>query len=638
MAGDAMSCPPADTESARGHETFTERASAFWLAANTALGRGLTSREAHATWERFGVGERPNRFPNVQTLLRTGHLRALAAVGRETVYVHRDAAPEHQVVGIQPSERVLGLLIGEVASRGAPVPTAVVTLAVTADGAGLSPSRIALILEQLAQDSPVEFRNERWSVTTIPVYLVGGKRRKHWWAARADDPAPPPAIAQVASYRQAVIDTVERARLALGVPPTRAEWELFVATLDPTRDDAARLIGEDTGFNRFRVATLKNMSAAHRARVDVQGLAHVTSAQAFATSADWRFGLPGGGLAITPGIRALEALGVLRPELEIAGLHTLADVLAERRGLTGSATFAEDGALQRVRDMREKLLAQALVDVMPLDAWPAALTGAARHVAVLDQWLASAPRTYYQRYRFGNRFTEGPAASIRALSEWLALHGDGMCCSIDSEAGRLRTAPTDGGADMALLRAIYDLRFAGDLRSPDLPWVFRHTRRAVAPVANGETATTRRQIGRDQAYVRDRVDAWGVVFADAGADSAWLLVAEARRLLGHVLRDATFVRAVQDGLSARSSDLRQALVVARGLLGDAPDDAELDAARTTADARALLLSCLLAAPADPRSALRRLGAAWRGRAPLVALVSHAWERVRSEEPLHVIEN
>ena len=97
------------------------------------------------------------------------------------------------------------------------------------------------------------------------------------------------------------------------------------------------------------------------------------------------------------------------------------------------------------------------------------------------------------------------------------LTNPGVSSMVDADEScfdlRCKRAPYHGVANSTLLTAIYETRFAGDLRRPSLSWVFRHARKAHNP---GHVAPTPGK-GRRLDTHRDCVDAWTTAVSDAGA-------------------------------------------------------------------------------------------------------------------------
>lgn len=124
----------------------------------------------------------------------------------------------------------------------------------------------------------------------------------------------------------------------------------------------------------------------------------------------------------------------------------------------------------------------------------------------------------------------------------------------------------------------------------------------------------------------DRVEAIDAVYELVTAPRARSLVSDARRLLGHVLRDADLLRDLLDELHGRMGFPRGALIVGLGMLGETvefqravPDGADHDAA--AAWALAVVLSDWKAAEGVLAASVRK------GTGPARRVVETALRRV-----------
>ncbi|MEO7965915.1 MAG: hypothetical protein ABIT38_18550, partial [Gemmatimonadaceae bacterium] len=452
--------------------------------------------------------------------------------------------------------------------------------------------------------------NARWAWSLATLAADGSAR------PCADD-------AVVYSHAHAVVATVEAARLALGSPPSRLEWKLYVEQHNGS-DAAARSIGRRTQFDAFRGALLSNKPGRRPGKARY-GLSRFESPFATAGLADCRFGLERdpatqavaqarlGSLDAGPAVHVLDALAVPRLD-QIVSLHALREWCADEARRLGSAFAASQQTVDAIIAAPEALVVSTVVAVLPLAEWPAALDTAAAHTEVIAEWLARSPRGTNVTSRYQAECVAAPRRALATMRDWFALRrempneGDavGVTCAPEPSLAR---APWSGAADGALMQAMYDARFDGDYRRPVIPWVFRHARPAFDEDRGATSLTPGR--GTQRRASRDRVDAWMAVFADAGAHTAWAMLTDAERLIGGLLRDADFLHQLRQQAPTGARESHRQLIVARGLLGSGPTTEETESATSSADARAILLATLLGDPTRIRQSVRAILAVWK---------------------------
>ncbi len=645
--------------------TVLARIEAFWLRAGVSLGRGLTSTEARGHWELFEDALVPANFStHVASLAHEGRLVVVGRFGKQAVYASPRAPADVQRRGIYPDDVVREVLIACVQADGGPVPTSAVLAAVHSRAPAIEKTCATNQLWALEGGGPISIDRRPHQVVAQRINLPGGATRWEWSlrAMGANDTVPSERSGATLSYRQAVISTVEAARAALDAPPTRLEWQLYVEQA-LAHDPVAATISARTGYGGFRCALMSNRSDADRAARRYTGLSRFESPFASKRLVDPRFGLSRDRYAsrdaavhepsatetqagaIPDGVLLLEGLAATRVDREMLALSALDDWwLGEARHL-GAGDAATERCIRELMAARHALVLTTMTEILPPRRWAAAMDAADAHVSVLQRWLAGSPRIHGLKARYLAECVTEPLRALAAVRAWLAgpaASTGSLSPEVDADDSltvlALMRAPNHGGANSTLLKAIYEARFAGDLRRPSLSWVFRHARQALNPDHFAPIPGK----GRKRNIHRDRVDAWIMAVSDAGAHTAWVLLSDADRLVGGLLRDAEFLTRLQARLPSAAHELRRTLQVARGLLGNPPSDAEVSAAASVSDGRAMLLASLLANPSGIGTRIPVIARVWASggnsiSGPLTKLAQSAMLRVRCDEVLHIVE-
>ncbi|CAN5811209.1 hypothetical protein BH11GEM2_BH11GEM2_04880 [soil metagenome] len=644
--------------------TVLARIEAFWVRAGVSLGRGLTSTEARGHWESFEGALLPANFStHVVSLAHEGRLVVVGRYGKQAVYASPRAPSDVQRRGTYPDDVVREALIACVEAVGGPVPTSAILTAVHGRAPDIEKTCATNQLWALEGGGPISIKGRKHRVVAQRLDLPGGATRWEWSLQNMDanEAMPCQRSSATLSYRQAVISTVEAARAVLGAPPTRLEWQLYVEQAF-AHDPVAAIVRARTGYGGFRCALVSNRSDADRAARRYTGLSRFESQFASKRLTDPRFGLScdysasrdaaacesaatsAGAGAIPDGVLLLEGLASTRVDREILALSALEDWWLGEVGHLGAGDAAADRCIRELMAARHALVLTTMTEILPPRRWAAAMDAAEAHISVLQRWLAGSPRIHGLKARYLAECVTEPLGALAAVRAWLAgpVASTGSLSPVSNADDSLTVlalrAPDHGGANSTLLKAIYEARFAGDLRRPSLSWVFRHARQApnpdyVSPVPGK---------GRRLDTHRDRVDAWTTVVSDAGAHTAWVLLADADRVLGGLLRDAEFLAHIQASLPVSAREVRRAFQIARGLLGSAPSDAEVSAITSIADGQAVLLASLLGDPAGIATRLPVIARVWASvgdsiSGPLTRLARNAMLRVRCDEALHLVE-
>lgn len=645
--------------------TVMSRIEGFWLSAGVSLGRGLTSTEARKRWEAFERMLLPANFStHVATLAQEGRLVVVGRFGKHKVYASPNAPADAQVRGTYPNDVVREALIASVQAAGGPAPTSVILAAVHARAPEIEKTCATNQLWKFERGGPISVDGCLYRVVAQRLTLPGGATRWEWslWSIDANDTEPCEPSRTTLSYRQAVIFTVEAARAVLGAPPTRLEWQLYVEQA-LAYDPIAAIVGARTGYGTFRAALESNRSDTDRAARRYTGLLRFESHFAALHLVDPRFGLSGdcspcgdlgdptaratdgGERSIPDGVLLLEGLAATRVHREMLALSAFDAWWLDEGCHLGAPDSVTESCIRELIATRYALVVTTMTKILPPHRWAAALDAAEAHVAVLQRWLASSPRILNLKARYLAECVTEPLQALAAVRAFLprllgtaasvlpvvGVDGPPATCSA-------MCAPYQGGVSSSRLKEFYEARFAGDLRRPSFSWVFRHARKSVNTSHMPPTPGAGRRLDTH----RDRLDAWRIVVSDAGAHTAWVLLSDADRLVGGLLRDAEVLARLLARLPAAAHELRRTFQIARGLLGCPPTDVEVAAAASVADGRAVLLASLLADPsriAMRLPAIRRIWASAEASisVPLTALAQRAMLRVRCDEALHLVE-
>lgn len=654
---------------------FFERAAA---AGQTAM----TAREVAACWPRYSDHPRPaNLSTRLSDLLNQGRLHERGG-GGQRIYVlpgHTDvmamAAVEREAIAAYTAlEAALAAARDRAAADGVPAPDGVPLLAVRRALAADAPTGLRTIAPTLVRvltrlaDRPearppgtgaVRYTRAKapdghvvylWALGDEPAVARPVDHRAHkagavtptTTAGDASELAPAAGAGAASTFRQAVIATVEGARSAMGCPPTRYDWRLFVEAAGGS-SEIMRLVAPRATYAGLRVAVgyLDRNSARGRRGLADRGLGRVETPYTVAGGPAARYALTDVRPVIQAEMDVCRALDVFELALPADEMDSVAQTTAwvarvrASHGVNGEQFARAVGLLIAAR---RAALVGALLEAVPVERWPAALEGVRRVIEVRSAWFDAIARSGVRECRPGREITAmvtRPARSCEAVETMLDI---GVLETTSLRNARawppvanqpsVPYAPFRIG-DVARADAREVLIMCGGDRSSNHPVVrssrcLPERRRTPGAAAVGEVPANAHTPASDGAKGgegagedgagspgglgalrrdtadRDRVDGWAASFRSLRAPRAQSMIANAVGLVGHVLRDANVVRRATECLPLSARPTRRALMVAAGLLGDPAAVAELTqrlAGATDADdATAALLAAVLAAP------------------------------------------
>lgn len=635
----------------------------FFERLNDELGHGLPGREARQHWEESKYGKIPRLYSTILShLATTGNLLIVGSYLEVNVYASPRVAQAKQVRGRQFDDIVLEALAEAVSRANGPVLTKRINEIIGAQRTWRPKSMVNHVLRYAARRDSVSVNGRPHRVICHENVLPSGIPRYTWdivsvdafdqWAAK-------PVPAAIVSRRHAAVLTIEAARASLGTPPTRLEWRLYVEHARD-HDPAAKALGKNASSGRLQTSVLFAEDGTPLTDATCYGLQRYLTYFATLRLGHCRYGLvPPQRHATTkgrpidlmlsaelPGLsdaaRVLDAIEATRLHHEINALATLREWWADECRRLGGDSLAVRPAIESLLRTRTTLLLSTMALALPLPKWKAAVDAAEHHLDTLDRWLGSSARSSAAQFRFRKELIARPRGALAIVRNWLTTASSTINQHLENAiASEALQAPVHGAADAALMRAMYDARFADHPQPPVFANMFRPARVAFDPdprpgvfEAEGEGSLAR--------GLRDRADAWMVAFAGAEAYTAWSLLQNAERVLGSLLRDPHYLEQLQAEVPRRARELHQSLWVARGLLGSTPRPDEVLSASSLADGRALLLATFLADPQRVSANVRATGAVWRasgtsGAEMLSDLAMNAIVRVRSAEACLLIE-
>jgi hypothetical protein len=290
----------------------------------------------------------------------------------------------------------------------------------------------------------------------------------------------------------------------------------------------------------------------------------------------------------------LRSIAALEREADMLGVPLLRTVAAQRRA------------------MLERAVGRTVLPEMDAEEQQLAVERAQHALQTLEVWIDLSRGITADSRRARRRLAAERRRGLTALARLLGAPTPG---GIDASA---RTVQIVGEAAVLSLRELASLGAAA--RAEDVPTggggrgmpTALEGARRFPPLGEkplGWQADAWLGGGRGDLAVVDRVDALLAIYDAMGLPVASALLGDASALLGHVIRDADFVREVLAALPAGEAPVRRAAVVALGLLGTLPPLAEaVTDLRSSHDLEAYVFACALAGPTDV--AARRISDAY----------------------------
>jgi hypothetical protein len=511
-------------------------------------GHGVLAQEIHGLYEERHGYVRRNVVTNaLSVLVAAGTLVKCGGRIGTTSYGHAccpvPAAPD------RVAEAAIAT-VTKLANRSQfAVPTEAVYRALTESHvAPGSVDRLRTILTSLAHASAAkeERAHPDWAtprIAKIDHVTTGGRKRAYW--SFPGGPADPPPISDV---YDAARQAVSSAATALGRPAAKRELVLWARAV---------LGGGATGDERVAEAVLKEGFAAKLSGCATRdaGSAHNSRLTAVRTHLTSRGAYPVRyAIGEVPSVE-LDTCIVddiarqLSPVEELEGVEALRD----------HAAAVADPTLAALADLRTGVINRIVLhclggDSGAIDRLRQAVAQGARARSVLSEWTGYVPGYPFEQQVVRDAIV-GEGAAAEALLRAAAF-------SVVDGAEGLTSVATYPGTPLLAFR---DLALeANELTGREA----KHWENLLAPVrrvrgarAGGVSAA----VPDDMRASVDRPDALALLVRSAGLPIASALVAEAERIMGHVLRDADLMLSLlRDGAS---HEARPALVVAAALLG-----------------------------------------------------------------------
>lgn len=379
-------------------------------------------------------------------------------------------------------------------------------------------------------------------VRRIEATSMLGQPSNHWVPAGVDAPAK--ELIAPRSKADAIRQFVGLAEEDIGRPPSRAELHWWLES-PAAPDPLCSVLDTDTLGTR-----LSDTGRRDQARTGEKGrLQEVSSPLACDGGAPRRWTLQ----KVDSADQALSELA------DTLHLYRVAEELRSVRALQRRAD-RDGGVLRDLASTRRRLVFDSLQSAV----------GEYDPVSLLDR-LEDTYRTLQGRVEASQGLSDDVRSERRSTLRkrlYSVRSVKGVLRSVDApdDAVQVECAGEAGTIGLGELEPVLDT--VGDILQLD----GRQQRRIVkrvrrfplpeewAPSAFGTDATP-------PYSALDRPDAFQALFELFTVPRAQNLLTEARHLLGHVLRDASYVRVLIDELGASSPPERSALIVALGLLG-----------------------------------------------------------------------
>lgn len=549
--------------------------------------RGVTVEHIRGAWERHTGQAAPASFAaEVFSLLRRGILIRIGGRVGTSLYAHRDSVVDRGGIG-GDAEAILDALRSAHRRLRRPVSTREVSAELVRRAVQLESDDRNVVRKRLGslaterQRGPAAGKTPK--VRRIDEKSSASRPVTYWEPAGADVGG----RRQPRSRAEAIREAIGEATQELGRPVSRTELRWWIDAHE-NRHPAAELL------NRERLsADLSDTAKADRRYVGEAGRVHrVSSALACHGGAPERYTL-GSPTPDDSGVCALlDAIYAYQPAAEMAEIEVL-----RNRG-----TVLEHLELLKLARLRHGALQRAVRDTVGADIIAIQISRARASLAILDRWFAETNLTRNQldgRLRYLREARE----HLDAVAE-LKPRGRTRKVQIIGEAAAAPAAHLDAIAQSTA--RLVDLPVARAAR------LFDDVRRLpVAAPPRGE------RIGADSPDPLsglDRVDAVLACFDAVPLARTSVLLAEARGLLGRVLRDPDAMHRLIR-LPRVDFAVRRAAVLALALLGHTvdvelavPDPADAD------DTSAYVLASIIALGHDAYVALaaadrRAVGAA-----------------------------
>ena len=504
--------------------------------------------------------------------------------GRKRGRTYYAAAPDGRVR--RPSERERSTLAAAVVeivrahyrAERRPISTAGVRNALKTRG--LWPdryARLATLLHALAKAPARESGTDpvpRPALKVAPARRTAGRVAAFWIPVEApDQPAlEPPDRAE--ALRRAVAIATEQ----LGRPVTKTELRWWLDTQPPSS-----MLGLALGDGPLGPAIKNTLDHDRRHEGDTGRLHDITGALTVNGGAPVRrrLGPP------TPNdvsASALEdAVSVVRARSESTALQRF-----EGWRKTAVQSIPGRKVLDRIASDRRSLVLHALrvyAGLSENELVDAMARMRSTHT-VASRWLDEASISYAARYTRREQL----AQAIADLSAVERLLDDRRSSSrIEARIGQLRfvgqTALVPPRTMREFARRTVD---AGEIDATRPRTLYTSARRVPNPGRPARPAI-------DELALIDRLDAVVAVVEAANAPRGRALVSVAHDVIGHALRDAAYLSDRLDDVAPGDHEIRSALVIALGLLGELPDiGLAVPNRRNALESRAYVLAALLA--------------------------------------------
>lgn len=400
-------------------------------------------------------------------------------------------------------------------------------------------------LSRRTERGPEEFREPK--VRRLEAISTLGQSSNHWVPAHVD--APPSELIAPRSRADAVRQLVYRCEEDLGRPPSRRELRWWLES--PRAPEPIRSVLDPNELG----TRLADTGTAHEGHTSEVGrLQPVESSLSCHGGPPRRWTLH----EVSEREQAL-------CELE-ATLHAyrVPEEIRSLRGLQNRADRQGGTVLPDLVDMRRRLLLNSLREAAgdfdatqllgQLEEAYSVLQERVENTDGLSDDVRSDRRCWLRERLEAVRSTQGALQFIDAPDGAASLNRAGESGTVRLE----KLGPVLGTvADVVGLEESQARQVVAEVRR--FPGSEKPGRDRIGPGPSGSLSAL------------DRVDAYQAVFELFSVPRARSLITEAQQLLGHVLRDPSYVENLLDQLGTSRSPQRAALIVALGLLGEAPE-------------------------------------------------------------------
>jgi hypothetical protein len=631
-----------------------------------AVGRGVTTRELEDARPDLGRGpDEPTLGDDASYLLRKGRLLRVGTRAGQGAYVPADAPAEVRHAGVTPEADVARALAEAEAALGRPVRTSEVHARRTPDAkhdshAGIAATRNllmrlcdpefcprgAVLASRLEYREPgrgvaVLWATPRYAATATPgapqALSVAPGAGWHWTRPFDRSPAHlaslPPIVEEpwgpgLVSKRQCFIALVEHTRAAMRVPPLRTDVMWWARAHAHHRVHGPLVAVANVHLEFSKATTVYVATTARRPKhkaYDGLSVHRTPLTVTLSALAAPRVGLEPFTERERLVAHALDTFLTRTPGAEWTAVHEAGiDLALDPTRPAGSP------ALTCLFAARRLALAQTLVAVAPLPRWSELLRDCRAVYAARAGWLVAGRIDGRQAETSRRRLVDDLQQEIAAIRE--ALRDLEVRRAADIVARTpIRIVGAESGIAMADRRWLLDWNPARGSRMNRLARRVPNAEDLLATRPNGPAFLS------DTTGI-DRVDMLVLAAEESAGPNAEVLVSDAASLLGRTLRDHHVVRDAE--AMARASgdwDTARALLVARGLLGDALDAVPLlRDAREGDDREAAVLALFLAGPSRARDVFAESLPHLPDSATAAAVV-RAIRALDADEPFGVID-